>query len=218
MKTHPPSPASLSRPEHMRGFMRPGEPWFALFLFAAALAIGLLIGLAWVATHRTQPATATATTAAAPIADSQHPPLPAPTSGDLSAMPTPKPGAPHIVETTPAEQPAANATATLPASSASVAAPATIADTPPQIVERVQPTYPAEALRNQEQGTVRLRIALDAGGAVTDVQIAQSSGARALDRAAMDAARNWKFKPATQNGQPAAGAIEVPVEFRLEER
>ncbi len=218
MRTNPQSSsASRSWPERLHGIAQPGSRWFPALVFAVPLAVGLLIGLAWVAMHRAQPAPTT--TAAAPVADSQHPPLPAPTAGDLSAMPAVKPGVAHIVPTPAAAPPAAAESAAAPAAASSIA-PVTPAntETPPQIAERTQPAYPAEALRAQEQGEVRLRVSIDALGGVADVQIAQSSGSRALDRAAMDAVRTWKFRPATQAGQPVASTIDVPVDFRLDER
>ena len=42
------------------------------------------------------------------------------------------------------------------------------------------------------------------------------SGSRLLDQEAMRAVRGWKFRPATQNGRPAAGWVIVPIDFRLQ--
>ena len=39
-------------------------------------------------------------------------------------------------------------------------------------------------------------------------------GLRDLDRAAMTAVRDWRFKPATRNGREVASVVEQPVEFR----
>jgi protein TonB len=214
MRTNP----SPSWPERLRGLFLPGTRWFPLVVFAVPLTIGLLIGLTWVAMHRAQPAAPT-TAAATPVADSQHPPLPAPTAGDLSTMPTPTPGTAHIVQTpAPARSVAHASSTTLPAASSVAPIAPTTTETPPQIVERTQPLYPAEALREQEQGTVRLNVSIDAQGVVQDVQLVESSHSRALDRAAIDAVREWKFHPATRAGQPVASTIEVPLEFRLEDR
>jgi protein TonB len=55
-----------------------------------------------------------------------------------------------------------------------------------------------------EQGTVRLDVHVGTDGGVIDVQVRQSSGSPSLDRAATDAVRKWRFKPATVDGQPVA--------------
>jgi protein TonB len=66
------------------------------------------------------------------------------------------------------------------------------------------PTYPAAARRMGEEGTVRLDVHIGADGAVLEVRVKQSSGSPALDRAAMDTVRRWRFIPATVDGQPVA--------------
>jgi protein TonB len=45
------------------------------------------------------------------------------------------------------------------------------------------------------------------------VQIQKSSRNRNLDRAAMDAARKWKFNPGMRGGQKVGGDVLVPVNF-----
>ena len=77
------------------------------------------------------------------------------------------------------------------------------------------PKYPPAAARAGIQGTVVLVIDVDASGNVTNVAVEKSSGNGDLDRAAMDSARRWRFKSAIANGQPAAGRIRVPVDFKM---
>ncbi|HRN62722.1 MAG TPA: energy transducer TonB, partial [Luteimonas sp.] len=77
------------------------------------------------------------------------------------------------------------------------------------------PQYPPAAARAGIEGTVVLIIDVDANGNVTDVAVEKSSRNRDLDRAAMQAARRWSFRPSIVNGQPAAGRVRVPVDFRL---
>jgi protein TonB len=62
---------------------------------------------------------------------------------------------------------------------------------------------------------VILVIDVDASGNVTNVSVEKSSRNRDLDRAAMQAARRWRFNPSIVNGQPAPGRVRVPVEFKL---
>jgi len=62
---------------------------------------------------------------------------------------------------------------------------------------------------------VTLTVDVSADGAVTSVAIAKTSGNRDLDRAAMEAARKWRFNPAQENGVGMAGRVSVPVTFAL---
>lgn len=78
--------------------------------------------------------------------------------------------------------------------------------------------YPVEAQRNGETGKVVVRIEVGADGVPTAVSIASRSGSRSLDRAAVQAAKQWRFRPAQQNGRAVAAAVEVPIAFSLEER
>jgi TonB family protein len=78
------------------------------------------------------------------------------------------------------------------------------------------PAYPAEALRSGEGGTVVLQVKIDQNGQPVDVDVARRSGSRDLDRAALAAVRDWRFKPATRNGKPVASVTELPVEFKPE--
>jgi protein TonB len=76
------------------------------------------------------------------------------------------------------------------------------------------PTYPAQALRRGEGGTVVLRVNVGADGRPTDIAFADRSHSRELDRAARDAVSKWHFSPAMENGKPVAAVVEVPVDFR----
>ena len=78
------------------------------------------------------------------------------------------------------------------------------------------PKYPPRAYQQGVEGTVVLIVDVDANGNVTNVSVEQSSRNRELDRAAMDAARKWRFNPSVKNGQKAAGRVRVPVEFKLQ--
>lgn len=78
--------------------------------------------------------------------------------------------------------------------------------------------YPADAQRNGETGTVVVRIEVGTDGEPTAVTIVSRSGSRSLDRAAVQAAKRWRFRPAQQNGRAVAAAVEVPIAFKLEGR
>jgi TonB family protein len=100
-----------------------------------------------------------------------------------------------------------------PASSASVG---TRPDRAPQSIFNFPPVYPEQARREGRQGTVRLRLQIDAAGRVTLVEIARSSGHPILDGAAQRAVSTWRFEPAVRGGQPVAVTVTLPVRFVLE--
>jgi protein TonB len=77
------------------------------------------------------------------------------------------------------------------------------------------PKYPPAAFRAGIQGEVVLIVSVDASGNVTGVEVEKSSRNRDLDRAAMEAAKKWRFNPAVVNGQKSAGRVRVPVNFAL---
>ena len=82
-------------------------------------------------------------------------------------------------------------------------------------IARVEPEYPPAAFRAGEEGTVLLRVDVDATGKPTNVDVVRRSGSRDLDRAAQQAVLKWKFSPAMRDGKAIASSAEVPVDFKL---
>lgn len=81
--------------------------------------------------------------------------------------------------------------------------------------QRVEPTYPAQSRRANEEGAVRLRVLVDAKGRPSDIQLAQGSGFSRLDNAAIEAVRRWRFQ-AANNGSGAVSAwTQVSITFKL---
>jgi len=74
-------------------------------------------------------------------------------------------------------------------------------DTPPKPVEIVMPQYPEAALKARVRGTVILRVLVSHTGIPLDIRIER--GVRPdINEASIEAARHWRFQPATKNGQP----------------
>lgn len=80
---------------------------------------------------------------------------------------------------------------------------------------RVEPSYPPSSRRMGEEGTVRLRILVDARGMPQDVQLEKGSGFARLDAAAIEAVKRWRFVAATNAGQAISAWTQVAVTFRL---
>ncbi len=78
------------------------------------------------------------------------------------------------------------------------------------------PAYPEIARRENQEGSVLLRVLVEADGSVARVEIAQSSGFDALDRAAVDTVRiRWRFVAAERGGANVASWVLVPIRFAL---
>jgi protein TonB len=79
------------------------------------------------------------------------------------------------------------------------------------------PTYPKMAVTRGIQGTVMLRIHVDAAGRPLEVSIEKSSGSRLLDEAALKFVQaRWTFVPAQSGGQAVDAWGLVPIEFVLQ--
>jgi periplasmic protein TonB len=78
-----------------------------------------------------------------------------------------------------------------------------------------RPEYPDSARREGSEGSVLLRVLVDEHGRSKKVEINSSSGSQALDRAAIEALRRWRFHPARYRDQAVESWLRVPIEFRL---
>jgi periplasmic protein TonB len=81
------------------------------------------------------------------------------------------------------------------------------------IVKRIQPLYPPQARQIRLEGMVELQANISKSGSITGVK--QISGDPVLGRAAMDAVRQWKYKPYYLNGEPVEVETQVTVNFKL---
>ena len=82
-----------------------------------------------------------------------------------------------------------------------------------QVLTKVAPTYPPLARQARIQGTVVLKVQISKSGDVEDVQL--SSGHPMLAPAAIEAVKQWKYKPFLLNGEPVAVETSVTVNFTL---
>lgn len=78
---------------------------------------------------------------------------------------------------------------------------------------QVKPRYPGFDGMYGIQGTVVLLVLVMPSGQVVDIKVEKSAGHRELDRAAIDAARQWHFIPERKNGMAVAGYARIPVIF-----
>jgi TonB family protein len=85
---------------------------------------------------------------------------------------------------------------------------------PPRLLREVKAGYTEEARVRNLEGEVVLEIVVRRDGSVSDVKIVNGlpSG---LNERAVAAVRQWRFAPATRQGQPVDVIVEVAVEFKL---
>jgi len=55
-----------------------------------------------------------------------------------------------------------------------------------------------------------LLVLVSAEGLPLDIRVDASSGHRALDAAAIEATKRWRFEPARKNGVPVEGYVRIP--------
>ncbi|HSN57710.1 MAG TPA: TonB family protein [Candidatus Sulfomarinibacteraceae bacterium] len=85
----------------------------------------------------------------------------------------------------------------------------------PVAIDQVPPKYPPEARKARITGAVVADLVIDEAGTVRDVAI-ERSPSDDLSAAAIEAIAQWRFAPATMDGEPVAVRYVVTVMFRLE--
>ncbi len=102
-----------------------------------------------------------------------------------------------------------------------IAAPPPRATAPPRVsrimegnlVHRVQPQYPPLAIQARIQGPVVLRAVISKEGAIENLQVV--SGHPMLVPAAIEAVRQWRYRPYYLNSEPVEVETQVTVNFVL---
>jgi TonB family protein len=78
----------------------------------------------------------------------------------------------------------------------------------PTIIRRVEPQYSEEARKARYQGMVVLEAIVRKDGSVEIVRVVRSLGF-GLDESAIQALRQWKFRPAMMNGEPVNVSLNI---------
>ena len=81
------------------------------------------------------------------------------------------------------------------------------------LIKSVDPIYPPQARQMRIQGSVELLASIGKDGSITGVKLI--SGDSILSRAAIDAVKQWKYKPYYLNDQPVAIQTQITVKFKL---
>jgi TonB family protein len=91
----------------------------------------------------------------------------------------------------------------------------TAAMTRPAVIHQVQPRYTKTALQIGLEGSVILEAVIDEQGRVGEIQVLRGLSA-GLDREAVAAVEQWKFKPAMLGDRPVKVYYTLTVHFRIE--
>jgi periplasmic protein TonB len=81
------------------------------------------------------------------------------------------------------------------------------------LIKKIAPVYPTGALQLRKQGAVELLATVSKEGAITKVKVL--SGDSMLTRAAVDAVRQWKYRPFLLNAEPVQIETQITINFRL---
>ena len=82
------------------------------------------------------------------------------------------------------------------------------------LIHQVVPEYPAMAKTARVQGTVVLHAIISKNGTIENLQVI--SGHPMLQQAAMDAVRQWRYRPYVLNGEPVEVDTTINVNFELQ--
>jgi len=81
------------------------------------------------------------------------------------------------------------------------------------LIHDVTPQYPPEAGRARLEGTVVLMAVIGSDGSVRDVRV--ESGLPILAQAAIDAVKQWRYKPYLVDGEPVEVDSRITINFTL---
>jgi protein TonB len=81
------------------------------------------------------------------------------------------------------------------------------------LIKRVQPKYPPSALAAHAQGAVQIEATINKEGNVVNLKVL--SGDPVLAKAALEAVRQWRYKPYYLDGDPVEIQTQITVNFKV---
>jgi len=85
----------------------------------------------------------------------------------------------------------------------------------PVLIHVVSPIYPVAARAKEIEGTVRLHVLIGKDGRVSKIEVL--SGPKPLQQAAVDAVKQWRYKPPLLAGEPVSIETVTDVVFSLKQ-
>jgi TonB family protein len=88
--------------------------------------------------------------------------------------------------------------------------------TSPVPLRRVPPAYTADAMRARAQGVVAIECVVEPNGECGELRVVRAfKPPHGLDQEAIAAARRWRFRPGTRDGQPVPVLVNLEIEFNI---
>jgi protein TonB len=84
----------------------------------------------------------------------------------------------------------------------------------PVVISSVPAEYSPEARKAKTEGIVLVNLIVDQQGQPQNVHVIRGIG-NGLDLKAVEAVRQYRFKPATENGRPVSVELNVEVNFKF---
>jgi protein TonB len=84
----------------------------------------------------------------------------------------------------------------------------------PELIFKVDPEFSEEARKAKFMGIVTVNLIVDQNGNPQSVRLVRGVG-MGLDQKAIEAVKQYRFKPAHENGKPVAVQLNVEVDFRI---
>ena len=84
----------------------------------------------------------------------------------------------------------------------------------PQVISSVEPEFSEEARKAKVQGNVLVALWVDTNGNPTHVRVLRGIG-MGLDEKAIEAVRQYKFRPGMENGKPVTTEVNIDINFQI---
>jgi len=88
------------------------------------------------------------------------------------------------------------------------------ASTAPVVLFQVEPEFSEEARKAKLQGVVMLYGEVDINGRLRNIRVTRGLGL-GLEEKAVEAVKQWRFRPGTRDGKPVVSAAAIEVNFHL---
>ncbi len=85
-------------------------------------------------------------------------------------------------------------------------------DDPPVPVRTPPPDYPDKLKRDGVSGMVVVNVVIEVDGKVSEVEVRNSTNAE-FEAPAVEAVKNWRFKPAKKGGSAIRSKVALPLKF-----
>jgi protein TonB len=90
-----------------------------------------------------------------------------------------------------------------------------IMDAKPDYLSNPPPLYPESCRLNKQEGLAVLSVIVGTDGRPETISLQTGSGFSALDQAALEAVRKWRFRPASLGSLKVKSRVTIPIRFRL---